>query len=248
MNTKIYFGKNDIRFFYYRFKDSKYYSLTIILSSIIVSILLIVNVIIPQIDRYFSVRGEVLDLQYKIKTIKENITLVSNLDKTELDSQLGIFTKSLPGEKDFSAVLNTLNDSALSSGVTLGDYKFAIGSIVMDTKTKGAGDQLVSSVDMTIVVLGSVDKVRKFLKKLYERYPISEITAINYSLNLAAIDVKFYYKPYPNAVFKEDDPISNLTASDKQLFTKLSTWKSPAILPDLSTPVVGTSSSVPLFE
>src|SRR3989344_9386493 len=119
MSKRVFFGQSDLRFYYFRYRDSKYYSLSIFLLTIIVCIILLINVIVHQFNNYLSIRQEVIAKKTAIKLINENINFMNNLDKSKLNSQLGTVTRALPVEKDFEGILNALSDSSIRSGVTL---------------------------------------------------------------------------------------------------------------------------------
>src|SRR5688572_15699003 len=99
MNKKVFFGQNDLRFLYYRYKDSVYYSLSIFIVTIFVCIMLLVNIIFPQAGKYFSIRNEVISQREKISIINENINFIASIDKAELDSQLRIASRALPPDQ-----------------------------------------------------------------------------------------------------------------------------------------------------
>lgn len=65
-NDDGWIGKKGFRYWYYRFRDSQYYALSIAGITILVCTLLVFNVIIPEIANWFSIRQEVIATQAKI--------------------------------------------------------------------------------------------------------------------------------------------------------------------------------------
>lgn len=242
MNKKVFFGKNDLRFFYYRYKDSSYYSLLIIAVSIIVCVLLIFNIIVPQAEKYFSITREVAMQRRKLDILKKNINFMNNLDKSQLDSQFQTSIQALPVEKDFVAVLNALSDSAIRSGVTIDDFSFNAENV------NASSSKLY--LDLVIKVNGSIDRIKTFLQKINEELPLAEVVDVNNNHGSTFIGLKFYYNIYPKIAFHEDEPLIPISDADKELLNKLSSWKPTSISIPVEQPVASSSSSpaVPLFD
>jgi len=245
MSKRIFFGHNDIRFFYYRYKDSKYYSLSILVFTIAVCALLIFKLIIPQADVYFSIRREVLALRAKIKTMNDNINFVNNLDKSLLDSQLTVTNRALPADKDFAGIINAISASAVRSGVSISDFSFSLGGVssnITEKKDKNA----LSPVNISLDIKGSTDGGKKFLSEISEKIPLAEVTNVKGDSNSLIVDLQFYYKSLPQISFKEDEPITPVADSKKELIRKLSSWQVSSQDQELSVPT-SSSSATPLF-
>jgi len=238
MSKRVFFGQNDLRFLYFRYKDSNYYSISVIVLIIVVCVILVFMVIIPQAENYFSIRREVVALRSKISVLNENINFMNNIDKSVLNSQLNVTTQALPAEKDFAGINNALTASAIRSGVTIDDFVFNIG------KESSAKSQ--SSVSLVIKVNGTIDRVKRFLKEISEKLPISEVSSIESSSNSTNVTLAFHYQSFPKIVFKEDEPITPLTDPKKALIQQLSSWQTGSNLPGFVPS--GSSSAVPLFE
>lgn len=249
MNKRVFFGQNDIRFFYFRYKDSKYYSLSIFFLIIIVCVILFINFLTPQFNKYLSIRQEVIDKRERIRIINENINFMNNLDKSKLNTQLKTATRALPAEKDFYGILNALSDSSIRSGATLSDFSFNVGEIA--SKSADTTDKKTPSdntIAVTVSVKGNIERIRLFLKLINENLPLSEVISVGNerSNNLTTINLKFYYKQYPEITFKADSSINPLAEEKIRLIEKLALWQRSSAK-DIVIPV-GTSSAAPLFE
>ncbi len=245
---RIFFGQNDLRFLFYRFKDSRYYSLTLVSFTIIVSMILVFSVVIPLASNYFSIRNEVLALRTKIGIIQQNTVFMANLNKDELDSQVKVASQAIPADKDFAQILNALADSSLSSGVSLEDFVFVVGNISSKSaKLDINQNNPLSTLDLELTVKGRQDNIKAFVKEINEKLPLSEINGLESNFKSTKITVKFYHKPFPNIAFKEDEQISPISAADKETLQKLSTWETAVNILDFSaTP--STQSANSLFE
>jgi len=241
MSRQVFFGKNDLRFYFYRYKDSKYFSISLTIISIFVCLLLIFKVIIPQAQSYFSIAREVEAQKQRLAALNRNIEFMNNLDKSQLELQFQTSVQALPIEKDFVAVLNLLSETAVRSGVTLNDFTFNVD------KVNSTGPK--TSLDLVIKVNGNIDRVKIFMKEVHEKLPIAEIVDINNNLNATFISLKFYYKTYPKLDFNEDELISPISDSDLALIDKLTSWKLTNInFPDEALNPISSTSAVPLFD
>jgi hypothetical protein len=248
MNDDTWLGKNSLRFWYYRYKDSSYYSLSIISLTIIVCIILIVQIIIPQVQSWFSIRDEVIATRERISVLRDNSNFMNNLDRSLLNSQIQIASSALPPEKKFDTILNAISDSALQSSVSLGDFSFHVGNIssssgqIVDSSQKG-----LSGIEITLVVASNIDGAKKFLSKVKEKLPLSEVIQVEGGLQSTTITLRFFQKPYPKIVYHDTQPISPVTGANTQLLQRLSSWQVQAPSQSVSLPSGSSSDKVPLF-
>ena len=248
MSKKVFFGQNDLRFLYYRYKDSTYYSITIFIFIIIVCILLLINVVMPQVSKYFSIREEVINQRVKIKTINDNTNFIGTLDKQTLDSQLRVASLALPPDQDVSGILSAISDASVRSGVTIGDYHFTL----VEAPSKVAGQKMVPvhdllTVDLKLTLVGNINRIKMFLTQIKEKLPLSEVSEIEYNNNTATISIKFFYKLFPDISFKEDVPLTHLADQKRQLIDTLRNWQTLPIESSGFPDVSGSASAVPLF-
>lgn len=239
MRKKVFFGQNDVRFLYYRYKDSDYYSWSLLLAALIVSAVLVMNVVIPLVRDNFSIRQEVQVLREKIRILNENINFMNNLDRTVLNSQVQTATRALPADKDYLSILSSLSEAAVLSGVSLDDFNFS--------NSKSLSEESKSSVILTIVVNGDIEKVKDFLKQVNSKLPIAEVVNVENSQNSTTVSLEFFYKPYPKLSYKEDEQIRPLTDKDRELLQKLSGWQRSSNFEEFDSPEGSSSGAVPLF-
>jgi hypothetical protein len=267
MNKRVFYGQSDIRYYLYRFRESKYYSLSIFTSVILVCLLLLLGVIIPQVTNYLSIQKEAIERREKIRIINSNIEFMNSLDRRNLDEQLEVLTKALPLDKDFVGILNALSDASIKSGVTLSDFTFNVGEV----SSKSAETEISPSaeshellpepqqpvdlqgnvkgyvISTVVVASGSMDRLSRFIKELGEKLPLSDVSKIDGRNNTTTIKIDFHYKPFPNINFQEDVPLQSLTDEDLQLIEELKVWR-PSVQSDEIFVPIGTQSAVPLFQ
>ncbi len=250
MSKEIWLGQKNIRFLYYRYKDSPYYSLFTSVFTVVVCTLLFFKVIIPQVQSWFSVRDEVIVTRKKISILRDNINFMNNIDKSVLNAQLQTVSRALPAEKDFIGVINALSDSAIHSGVSINDYTFQVGKI---SSTKGRENDGTKnglpSIAISVTVNGNVNQVKNFLKELQEKLPLSQVLSIDGNTQSTIVSVVFNYKPYSTTALKSDEPLHSISDDQRILINKLSSWQPASglpINPEASVPV-SSSSPLPLF-
>ena len=245
MRNDTWIGKKGIRYYYYRFRDSEYYSVAIIGLTIIGCILLVFNIIIPELNQWFSIRDEVAATQQKIDTITQNISFINGLDRNKLNSQLQTVSSALPSNKDFGFMISALNSAAESSGVSLNDYAFQVGDVSAKGQ-KGAPLNGLSSIGITITVNGDINSIKRFIATLEKTAPVSEVISINGSGQNVSLSIQFYQKPFATVSFAPDTPLQPITSDKTQLLDKISKWGN--VTQTQNTPTEESSgSAVPLF-
>lgn len=244
MKKEVWIGKKGFRYWYYRFRDSEYFSLTLIGFTIIVCVVLVLFVIIPQVNNWFSVRDEVIATRQRIRILQDNNTFLKNMDKNRLSEEVQTATTALPIEKDFSAILSVISDSALVSGVSMNDYSFSVGTVdgkaVKQQKQTG-----MDSMRVTVVLSGTIRNVRRFISEVEKSLPIAEVVALDGTDQSVAVTVQFYHKGLPTVKIDEDKPLSSLPAEKLGILQKLQTMKKPQPIILQSTDASG--GALPLF-
>ena len=226
MKTDTWIGKKGMRYWYYKYRDSEYLSASMIVGTVIACFFLIFNVILPQITNWFSIRDEIVATRARISVLQDNINFMNNLDKGMLNSQLSTATNALPPEKDFGSMLDAVTEASVISGVSLNDFSFQVGNVasssgtVSDTQRKG-----LASIKITVVAVGTVDRVRKFIQTLEKSIPISELVNIDGSGQTISLSIQFYQKSLPDLQIQPDQQLTQLSAEKVNLLQQLASWK-----------------------
>ncbi len=239
MKKEIWLGKRNLRFFYFRYKDSFYYSLSVIILIVLLSLIFIFNIIIPQFENWLSIRREVVATQERIRIINGNINFMRNIDKSILERQSDTALSALPVENDFGPILETISSSAVSSNISLDDFSFTIGG-------NPSVNQGLSFIAITLIVHGNLNGIQNFIKELEGRLPLSQVSQIEGNAQFASIRIQFYRKEFPTILVRDDDPMQPLSDKKIELLKKLSEWKNKGTALEMPTPPPA-SSSAPLF-
>ncbi len=246
MSNEIFFGKNSFRFWYYRYKDSAYYSISIIVLTIASCLYLIFQFIIPQFEQWFSIRNEIIATRQRTEIINSNIAYLNTLDKNLLNKQLQTSLQALPVEKNFGTILDSLNLAALRSGVSFQDYSFQVGNIsTQSAQLSSAKIPGLSSVSLGVIINGTVDQVRLFLREMAKTLPISEVISIDGASGAVTVTFDFYQKNPPTTTLKNDEPIPHVSETNATILNQLTTWQGGSI--NNANSVGASSSGLPLF-
>ena len=266
MSKKIFYGQNDLRYLYFKYKDTKFFLMSIFAIVIFVCTILIITVIIPQIKNYLVIRQQIVAKKEMINNINKNIELIQSIDKLELNNQLELLTTALPTNKEFVSILNSLSDASIRAGVTLSDFNFNVGKVASDSgvptqidessieptvstediPVDDMGSDSNNGLDVTIAINGNFRNISLFLEQIAKSLPLSEVTSVNAEKNVATISIKFYYKAFPKLKYEEQELLQPLSEKELQIISLISSWNRNSVFED---PFEGSNnSSVPLFE
>jgi hypothetical protein len=171
---------------------------------------------------------------------------MNSLDRNMVNNQLTTASMALPPEKDFGAMLDSLSSAAVSSGVSLNDFSFQVGSVASssglfsDVRYKD-----LASIKISLVAQGSINNMKRFITSLENSMPLSEVVTIDGSGQTASLTIEFYQKTFPNIVLNDDKPLAPLSAEKNILLQKLAAWKKDQPI-GVNTPS-GSDSALPLF-
>lgn len=247
MNRNLRLIQNDLRIWYYRYKDSSYFALVLSALVIIASVVLFFQTVIPQFRNWFSIREEVLRTREQIANIDKNISFLTSVDKEELNDRVQTSVGSLPVEKSFGGIINALSDSAITAGVVLNDFSFEVGNIASsEGELKIFGEDDLSTVKISLSLLGSINNISDFVKQVQQKIPLSEVSAVDNDSFSTTVSIQFFQKELPKIVYKDDVPLAPLSSSQLALLKKLAEWK-PSIAQTEEAIGSESASSVPLF-
>ncbi len=217
--------KNSSQFliYYYRYKESIWFSLGVIGGIFLISISLIIFIVFPQIQSWFSLQSEVDATQSRIDVLKSNQNLLNSTSDTLLSKQFDIVKSALPYEKDFVGILEAINTATVKSGVVLNDFSFQVG----DLSTKSAQLSNQTAISIQLSLLGRLEQIEEFLKAIYEQLPLSEVIKTSYTKGGSSISLIFFYKIAPTQIqLSYIQPIKTINGNHLTLLKILEEWRS----------------------
>jgi len=248
MNNDGWIGKKGLRYWYYRYRDSEYFTLGIVGISLLVCLFLIFNIVIPEISQWFSIQTEVAATQQRISVLQNNINFMNNLNRGVVDEQLQAVSQALPPEKNFGLILQSISNAAVSSGVSLGDYTFPVGTIT-SSKTSAVSIPVTKpslGLPVTVIITGSIDQVRRFIEAIENSSPIAQVDSIDGSGKTVSLTIEFDQKPFPTLDLTGDTPLTELSVKQTALLQQLAQWEKASASTNTPQPVSSTSA-IPLF-
>jgi Tfp pilus assembly protein PilO len=248
MKKEVWRGQNSIRFLYLRYKDSPYYSLLVLIFVLLICFLLVFQIIVPQVNNWFSIRDEAIAMRQKIAVLRSNFTFISSLNKLTLENNRQTMIRALPAEKDFADIINAVAVTAVRSGVSVDDFSFNLGRISSTSADLVKSGEDLSSINLSLSLSGGVDRVKKFITEIGEKLPLSEVVSVDTSNSATSLSLLFYSKPYHLQNVPDEEPVRTISAENGSILGTLSNWSSSmntAIEENPQPPA--SSSGMPLF-
>ncbi len=215
-NKKVNIDSAMMKFLYVKYKQ---YLLPA--GVIAVCAFLFIFVIIPQFQNLLSAQQQAKVEANKLAILRNNLNLLSNLDETQLNTQLQIVSTALPPGKDFAGILTAVSIAANRSGVSLGDYQFQVGDI---TKPQEPGAVSFPYLKLVLTINGGINGVTGFITELYKTAPLSEVTSVRVSSATSEVTAYFYFRPFPPLGFNDNVPVTIVSPQGLATITNLSSW------------------------
>lgn len=228
MSGKITINDELIKTFYKEYKDY-----LVSFAIIIVSFLLVLKVIIPQLQTLVDLQKQEKNELEKLHILQNNLTFLTNLDENSLKNQVDLTTRALPEEKDFASILSAIAVSANQANVSVGDFEFQVGYLTPEKKQS----KITPSLSLVLNVSGGVRGVVKFMENIYKVLPLAEVESVKSGTTLSTLTLLFYYKPFMPVNLRDDVALKPLTSSDVQLISDLENWNDTGEISDSFIPV-----------
>jgi len=211
----------------------KYKPYFISVGVMIVCLFVFLEVIIPQIQTWFSIRDQIAQEQQKLTVLNQNLSVITKIDAKTLDTDTQAVSTALPSNKDFAAVLGAISNAAIIANVGLGDYSFTVGNL----SSVATAD---NNLQLTLTINGGIDDVRRFILALKSQLPLSDVTDVKInSVRSSTLIVVFYIKPFPKFTFSTSTPLVGISGQDVITISQLK-----VSLPlTQASPFVGTASA-----
>ncbi len=206
---------------------------------ILVSVLVIIYVIFPQIQQYFNSQDLVKTEQQKLDMLKGNYALLTTLNDSKMTSNLKMLSLALPAQKDFAGIIDAISYISTKTGVSVGNFEFSLGNL----SASNFGGTAYPSTKINISLKGSSKGITNFAHEIVKTMPVAEVTSINISGNIGSLTILFYYKAFPPQNISDQTQITPLNAKQTALINQLSSWNSAGLsLPALSgTPATSSA-------
>lgn len=190
---------------------TKYKNYSIPLIVVIVSIFLIVFIILPQFQNWQTSKTEAGLTEEKVQVLTKTLDVIGKTDNQTLNNNIQLTTRALPEDKDFSAIINAITNTAITSSVILDDYTFQVGEL-------GSHDPKIQYLQLLLAIRGNAGDVNRFIQTLETQLPLSDVTNIQINGDDSAqITLVFYYNPFPKLTFDAAQTIDPLTSKEESI-------------------------------
>lgn len=238
-DQKISINELVFKSLYYRYK-----AFVTPLAVIVVCFLLFWFVVLTQIQNFLATRDQIGVDQQNLDIMHKNLTLVTTFNENKLDQTLQTATNALPTEKDFSGILNALQNAAAVAGTTLGDYSFGLGDLSGLDQFGKQTAQL--PVQLNVSLKTDVNGARQFVHALSTQLPLSDSLSVTVNQNVSVtVTTAFYYATLPKINFNDSSPLPILSSSDQKLLDTLGINSSFANIPLSSQSAVVQVTATP---
>lgn len=213
------YSRRHLLLYYYKYKDSPYFSLSLFLILVLIVFLLMMKVVLPQMYNWFSINNEVNATRQRISAIEANIQYVNSLNEQDLAEKRSVLVRALPFEKDIQAILATISSSAIASGVGLDDFSISIGELSPKNPQATLG-----SINFSLSIKGTPEMLRDFISNLQTRVPLVQVSNVQLASDTSQIALGIAFKPLPLFKVNDTTPIKKISTNFEDLFLKLNTW------------------------
>lgn len=226
---------DDLRLLYFKYKDSVGFTTGLVFVLVTLTAVVSIWIVMPQLDKWFSIQKEVTDTRNRISLLKSNRDIVASMDQALIDKQFSLMGDALPFEKNFTGVVTAIDGATLVSGMRRDDYSFTVGNL--STKSAQLSPSTVISVKIKLV--GDPDKLLVFLQTMQKLLPLSEIVALSHNAGSTNVEINFFYKyKLEDLQIPYTDPLRTLTDGNNKLLQTLeknnneATELTPALVED----------------
>jgi Tfp pilus assembly protein PilO len=215
MNEKI---NTDLKFLNMIFNKNKSYIFPIV--TVLVSIILFFQFVIPQVNLLLKARKEARESSLRLEALKENLNVLTNVDEEILDSQLKILSLALPLSKDFSGILNSIYSTAQNTGVNLGSFSFRLGDLAQSENSDN-----FPVVKLLAPISAGVTKINNFVEAISKTFPLAEAYSVKVENISSTVSLSFYYKPLNASNYSQDVRIRPISQKGLTLINQLGGFK-----------------------
>jgi len=191
----------------------------------VLTIILSVFVIFPQVSDYLRINTQIGELQDQITALNTKAGVLETITESDYQNQLEIVLKALPAERDFVVAATQLQTLAQQSTLALSGLTFA---------ESGGAD----SYQIKVEVVGNYDAIKTFVHKVDAAPRVMKVGIIDISperlpIYTGSITINAYFSPLTTQVGKIDQPVVSLSEKDLEYIQQLS--QQFAIIPGVFT-------------
>lgn len=167
----------------------------------------------------FDTRNKIAELKKTNKILSAKKETLNQIDKGDYTRKAKLVILAIPDEPSGLSSIASLRAIATQSGVKLENLK------VFQTGTENVGN--LGQVSISFQVRGAVQAIISYLEKVENSVPFIQMKKISLSqtesLSDATLDVNSFWANLPDTLPSLETPIEQLTSSEEELVSRLST-------------------------
>jgi len=216
----------DIRLFYFKYKDLPEFRLAGVLVVFLLGALIVWKGILPQTHDWFSVQDEIKATKERVSQLQANQSLIEGMAQSKLDKDYAVAATALPYQKDYAGMIESIDGATTVSNMERNDYSIEIGNL----STKSAQLSPQTTITVKVSLQGDAAGLQKFLSQLTKELPLSEVVSVEYTDMAVSLEVNFFYKYLsPSTKFPYTNPIQTLSPNNQKLLKDLAIWQNAQI-------------------
>ncbi len=191
--------------------------------AIVVSILLFIIFIIPQLLSFPSRKSAVDAENAVLDKIKESEKVLSAANIDLVNSQIELVGKTLPEKKTIEEALGAIFTAASLSNSQIESYQF------IDSGTEAVPgpkefENKYQSLDFLVNIFGDINQTVNFIDQLYKSFPISSVKDIDISEGIASMTVSFYYSPFVTGSLEDRTKVRSMSEKEREAIEEIQSW------------------------
>jgi len=191
--------------------------------AIVVSILLFIIFIIPQLLSFPSRKSEVDIENAVLNQIKESEKVLSTVNLDLVNSQVELVSKTLPEKKTIEEALGAIFTAASLSNSQIESYQF-IDSGAEAGPVPKESENKYQSLDFSVNIFGDINQAVDFIDQLYKSYPISSVKDIEISEGIASMKISFFYSPFVTGSLDDRTRVRSMSEKEREAIEEIQSW------------------------
>jgi Tfp pilus assembly protein PilO len=204
--------------------------------------LLVIFVMIPQFNEMLALRSKLQAEQPKLDRLQQKLAELDDIQFTPEFIQAHVVNEALPSYKPLLELLTSLNTAAVSTGVTIRDFKISPGLIATESaqlSVRSGRTGAIDSLEVNMRVAGEFGRMQDFLLLVEKVTPFTTITQLTMGIQGIGLvaDPEEYEQKVINATLTTktyfftqsisaavEAPLPRLTAKDQEVLRDLAAF------------------------
>lgn len=185
---------------------------------LLMSLLLIMLVIYPQVMKFLENQKQVAQLKEKSEILESKAKELESYDPKDLSLKVNSALSSYPTDKDYVNSLRILQTIVAQS-------QFVVASMTLSGGSEDTGAK-AQSYNMKLDVIGPMANLPKLLSNIENSYRLMRVVSLDTSagkdlLTNASLTVNILYADAPKGYGSADSPLPKFTEKEQEILSRL---------------------------